>query len=1080
MQDTKLLYLIIEFEQDLRSYLYRNVVEKFDKEDTLAMFKEKIKKRRNLRHDNLEKIDFDLLTMGELGEFISYNKNNFAPELLSNISEFRDAVQFLVQIRNDLAHPYSVDDDFEQNDLSIKLKVYESINFFQKSIDDFPWTKTIDAFEVLSDEKNFNIKIDDILKKISFPILHNLPEPQHKDTTLIGRKDELNRLNKYMSSNRGTLISICGPGGLGKTALALEYCHQLVTSEDAQFSRIVFFSFKEEDLLDDKFSNSSLKSFDGLVDIVEDDFSYQSNNISQVIDFLDSEGTLIVIDNTESLSKEEILEFYWKFENAKILITSRIGLGEVEIRIDLQPLEFKESRYLFRQLANIEDVVDVLSLHDEDIDSIIKQLQTPLGLKWFFRLLTQGLTVDEILEKTDDLIEFCTRGIFKGLTKNDLKTISCLYDSSKSMSIGEMSFYTNVSIAETETSIHNLNKRSLIYKKRERKKLDEKYYVVDQAISYIDRNLNDFNIYLEEIYKLKKQVKAQDERLYREARFSENISINKFYNIEDHKISSSYLIQALNEAGYTEKAKVLIETAKQVDNNYSEIYKVSAFLKSHSGLISSATKDYERSVAIAQDDEEKAIMSFWYAGFLLRFNTDNVFESADKLIEMSEFASEKLNKIQSTLQHARILSALGSRKKAIDVVENLNLDFNDIELFYNRANRKVLSSLTELRRLYYLEELKKEGLLELAVEKFDDYLNETIEIFATIKNDNKLTASIFKYFYEITLGVTYLSNEFSNEVLSRIFENMKRVKIYKIDQELNQLIDSLKIVIQKLSKESLSNLIERKVIVEDYFSFISQTIDSREEEIVDGLGYFSGFSKGQVYSLLTHEKMNFPTQIYGTFHLSEEISFGDKVSAKVNYVQNSRSYLESLELVEKADLSRPRILEIASQPDDSEKFLIRDFKTNWFLLFLTREELQNNLKINLEVLGATTKGSIYVEGYVENVGKRVPVPTLESLKEIYSVKEINQFNYLIKLNHLYSTVDEVKENIKSVREKLKQFKLNQKLLSKKLTNSYSISNGVLINTSYNEAKISRGEEFNLKIIEIDAEKSLVRGVQEET
>ena len=102
--------------------------------------------------------------------------------------------------------------------------------------------------------------------------------------------------------------------------------------------------------------------------------------------------------------------------------------------------------------------------------------------------------------------------------------------------------------------------------------------------------------------------------------------------------------------------------------------------------------------------------------------------------------------------------------------------------------------------------------------------------------------------------------------------------------------------------------------------------------------------------------------------------------------------------------------------------------------------------------------------------ERGSVPTLESLKEIYSVKEINQFNYLIKLNHLYSTVDEVKENIKSVREKLKQFEFNQKLLSKKLTNSYSISNGVLINTSYNEAKIGRGEEFNLKIIEIDAER----------
>ena len=232
MQDTKLLYLIIEFEQDLRTYLYRNVVQKFNKEDTLLLFKEKIEKRRNSRPENIDKKDFDLLTMGELGEFLSDNKNNFIPELVPYVAEFRDAIQFLVQIRNDLAHPYSVDDDFDQNDLSIKLKVYDSISFFQKTIEDYEWPRTTEAFKVLSDEKNFNIKIDDILKNISFPILHNLPEPQHKDTTLIGRKDELKKLNKYMSSNRGTLVSICGPGGLGKTALALEYCHQLVTSED--------------------------------------------------------------------------------------------------------------------------------------------------------------------------------------------------------------------------------------------------------------------------------------------------------------------------------------------------------------------------------------------------------------------------------------------------------------------------------------------------------------------------------------------------------------------------------------------------------------------------------------------------------------------------------------------------------------------------------------------------------------------------------------------------------------------------------------------------------------------------------
>ena len=313
-------------------------------------------------------------------------------------------------------------------------------------------------------------------------------------------------------------------------------------------------------------------------------------------------------------------------------------------------------------------------------------------------------------------------------------------------------------------------------------------------------------------------------------------------------------------------------------------------------------------------------------------------------------------------------------------------------------------------------------MLELAVEKFDNYLNDTIEIFVIIKNDNKLTASIFKYFYEVTLNLTYLSEEFSNDVLTRIFENMKRIKIYKIDEEINQLVKSLNVVTQKLSTNSISNKIsERRDIVEDYLNFLSQVIDSREEEIVNGEGYFSGFSRGQVVSFLTHEKMSFPTQVAGEFSLTNDISFGDKVSAKIKYIEDGKSYLESMELIEKIDLSEPRILEISSQPDD--KFVIRDFKTNWFISYPTKEMLQKYLQTNLEALAASTKGSIYIEGVLESVGKRIPVPKFESFKEIYSVDEKNHFNYLIKLKHLYSTVEDVKEDLTQIKEKIQKLKL---------------------------------------------------------
>lgn len=304
---------------------------------------------------------------------------------------------------------------------------------------------------------------------------------------------------------------------------------------------------------------------------------------------------------------------------------------------------------------------------------------------------------------------------------------------------------------------------------------------------------------------------------------------------------------------------------------------------------------------------------------------------------------------------------------------------------------------------------------------------------------------------------------------------MKKIKIYKNYDELDQLIKSLKIVIQKLSNNSNENVLKRKNVVEEYLIFISEIADSRQEKLVSGVGYFSGFSKGLVVSFLTHENMSFPTQVAGQFSLSEDISFGDKVSAKIKHVENSKSYLENLELLEKVNLSEPRILEIICQHDG--KFVIKDFKTNWFLLHPTKENLQEYLKIDLEKLiniANISKASIYIQGILENVGKKVPMPKLDSFKVLYNIEENNQFNYLIKLKHLYSSVDDVKDDIKLVKEKIRNLSLGEHLIAKKVSSSYSVSDGFLIYTNYGATKFNRDDEVHLNVVKLDVEGSFIK------
>src|SRR5690349_1374198 len=63
-------------------------------------------------------------------------------------------------------------------------------------------------------------------------ILHNLP---HQSTPFLGRQDELAQISRLLSDRDCRLLTLVGPGGIGKTRLALEAARQPSAPEDAYF-----------------------------------------------------------------------------------------------------------------------------------------------------------------------------------------------------------------------------------------------------------------------------------------------------------------------------------------------------------------------------------------------------------------------------------------------------------------------------------------------------------------------------------------------------------------------------------------------------------------------------------------------------------------------------------------------------------------------------------------------------------------------------------------------------------------------------------------------------------------------------
>src|SRR5690606_12594689 len=59
-------------------------------------------------------------------------------------------------------------------------------------------------------------------------VVHNLPVPEFDETGFIGRRQEAKELLRMLFDRRYPVITVLGPGGAGKTALAVKALYDLI------------------------------------------------------------------------------------------------------------------------------------------------------------------------------------------------------------------------------------------------------------------------------------------------------------------------------------------------------------------------------------------------------------------------------------------------------------------------------------------------------------------------------------------------------------------------------------------------------------------------------------------------------------------------------------------------------------------------------------------------------------------------------------------------------------------------------------------------------------------------------------
>jgi serine/threonine protein kinase/tetratricopeptide (TPR) repeat protein len=253
--------------------------------------------------------------------------------------------------------------------------------------------------------------------------LHNLPA---QTTPFIGREEELAEITRLLGDPGTRLITLLGPGGMGKTRLSLEAAQRVIDGSSAGTQRTVSLhqSFPDGVYF---VPLAPLTSSEFIVPTIAESLNFSffgaDDTKMQLLDFLREKRLLLVMDNFEHLIEGAglVAEMLQAAPGVKVLASSRERLRlTAETALEVQGMRFPEfvtpadvehyaSVQLFVQSARrvkLDFAIDDSTA--ECVTQIVRLVQgMPLGIElaaaWLEALSPQEIVKE--IEKSFDFLE---------------------------------------------------------------------------------------------------------------------------------------------------------------------------------------------------------------------------------------------------------------------------------------------------------------------------------------------------------------------------------------------------------------------------------------------------------------------------------------------------------------------------------------------------------------------------------------------------------------------------------------------------------------------------------------------------
>jgi len=617
-----------------------------------------------------------------------------------------------------------------------KLKITDPIN----------WKATIETRDLIEKDPTYVLTLK--FPRLSFSsqnnkVIHNLPIPDFDETGFIGRNKDIDDVKQLIFSNK--VVSVLGDGGIGKTALALKVAYDIVDlNEKCPFELIIWTTAKTTMLTSKGIEDiyTAIKDYTGLISEISrtlNSENSESNPIDSILEYFDIFKTLLIIDNLETIHNEEVRDFIRKAQvKCHILITSRIGLGELEFPRKLSGLTETESAKLIREIARIRNSETLIKLPQKTLVEISEKLYfNPLAIKWFVSTVETGISPTEVLHNKDNLLNFCLTNVYEKLSEGAISILNTIRASRRKLTTGEIIYLSEFEPLDVRKYLIELFKTTLLSREIiDANNLEEVYYYIsDFAKEFLSKKYQINQDYVKSITRKYKILEDGLKDIKKISRYNE-FSINALsYETANQKIAAKFLSEALSYSKYKDFDKALqkVAEAKNIDPNYFEVYRVSAFIKATQGDILSAEDDYQLGLEISPNNLR---LLYYYAQFLL-FSLE---DSEKALIYAEKVYQQKPNHPYTAFLFARCFNMNKDFNKAIQIIRNL---ITNVEL--DSKNKRV--AYTELISLYANT---GQSLLriETDIENAINHYKKAFETFEECVNENVIDYKLLKNFVD--------------------------------------------------------------------------------------------------------------------------------------------------------------------------------------------------------------------------------------------------------------------------------------------------------------------------------------------